>query len=141
MAFAPAMAAAMAAATPATTNRGSPMQPQHESAGDRAIRVFRQPPLRLNCAQAVAYAWASNEVAAEIERDDLMGHGGGGAPAGDCGALFAACQIAARRGGDPERVRTRFVDRHGSAACHELRANRVPCADCVRTAADLPGAQ
>lgn len=107
------------------------------SRGADAVRVFRQPPRRLNCAQAVAHAWASDEAAARRETDGLIGHGGGGAPSGECGALYAACQIAMRQGSDPEAVRRRFAAVHGVTTCHELRAQRVACAECVRTAADL----
>jgi len=64
-------------------------------------------------------------------------HGGGNAPEGECGALYAACQVAARRGGNPENLRRRFAAVHGHTACRELRARRVACAACVRSSADL----
>ena len=113
------------------------MHPQQESAGDRATRVYRQPPLRLNCAQAVAHALASDETATAVAATEHAGHGGGKAPGNECGALYAACQVAARNGNDVERIRARFAAQYGATTCHDLRAKRIPCVDCVRTAADL----
>ena len=53
-----------------------------ETPGARAVRVFRQPPHRLNCAQAVAHAWGSGDAAAQTEIARLGAHGGGNAPEG-----------------------------------------------------------
>lgn len=108
-----------------------------ESPGLKAVRAFRNPPHRLNCAQAVAHAWASDDAAASAAVAAHAKHGGGNTPDGECGALFAARQIATRRGGDPETLRRRFAAVHGHTTCRELRARRVACAECVRTAADL----
>jgi len=110
---------------------------EQESHGTKAVHVFRKPPHRLNCAQAVAHAWASDDAAASAAVAEHAKHGGGNAPDGECGALFAARQIATRRGGDPDNLLKRFAAVHGRTACRELRARRVACADCVRTAADL----
>ncbi len=107
------------------------------SPGTKAVQVFRKPPHRLNCAQAVAHAWAADESSANAAIAEHADHGGGNAPDGECGALYAACQVAARRGGDPENLRRRFAAVHGHTACHELRARRVACAECVRSSADL----
>ena len=117
------------------------MHPHQESAGGRATRVYRQPPLRLNCAQAVAHALAHDEAAATTAAAELAGHGGGKAPGNECGALYAARQVAARSGGDAERIRARFAAQHGATTCHDLRAKRIPCVDCVRTAADVAGVE
>ena len=113
------------------------MAPELQSPGSKAVNAFRKPPHRLNCAQAVAHAWGSDPVAAEAALAEHADHGGGKAPAGECGALFAACRVAARQGGDPENLRKRFAAVHGQTDCRELRARRVACEECVRVAADL----
>ena len=113
------------------------MAQEVQSPGIKAVNVFRKPPHRLNCAQAVAHAWTSDAATAQTAIAEHASHGSGKAPTGECGALFAACQVAKRQGGDPENLRQRFVAVHGHAACSELRARRVACEECVRVAAEL----
>ena len=104
------------------------------SAGDRAAAAFRTPPHHLNCAQAVAHAWAEGD--ASILADHGC-HGGGNAPGGECGALYAARCAAARSGGDADALGRQFTAIHGATTCRDLRARRIACSACVRTAADL----
>jgi len=104
----------------------------------RALAVFHQPPLNLNCAQAVAHAWQ-----AAVGKDDpsqlaaLKACGGGRAPGGTCGALHAAQLVLAETGGDPAALSRVFADRHGQVTCQELKRRGVSCATCVATACDL----
>ena len=119
------------------TNEIRPPVQATESPGLRAVSAFRKPPHHLNCAQAVAHAWASDPASAHAAIADHAAHGGGHAPAGECGALFAACQVATRHTRDTAAVRQRFAALHGHTTCRELRARRVPCAECVHTAAEL----
>jgi hypothetical protein len=57
---------------------------------EHALKVFRQPPERLNCAQAVLHAWREVAGDTSIALADLKPFGGGRAPDGLCGALRAA---------------------------------------------------
>jgi hypothetical protein len=99
------------------------------------LRYFRGQE-RYNCAQAILKTF---DVAAGlgpgcIERFSKLG--GGRAPGGECGALFAAKSMlaspSARR-----RVEDRFVAKCGAVACRAIRqGRRVSCQECVQVAAD-----
>ncbi len=100
-----------------------------------ALKVFRQPPERLNCAQSVLHAWREVSGKASLAVADLKPFGGGRAPEGLCGALHAACLIAPDRA---DALKTAFAARVGSLYCRELRrAGKNPCDVCVAHAADL----
>lgn len=100
-----------------------------------ALKVFRQPPERLNCAQSVVYAWREVSGDKSIALADLKPFGGGRAPDGLCGALHAACMIAPDRA---EALKHDFATRLGSIYCKELRAAKIhPCESCVLQATEL----
>jgi hypothetical protein len=100
-----------------------------------ALKVFRQPPDRLNCSQSVLYAWREVFGDTTITVADLKPLGAGRAPEGLCGAVYAACQLAPNRA---EELRAAFAARLGSLYCKEIRATKKhPCADCVAEAAEL----
>ena len=102
---------------------------------ENALKVFRQPPERLNCAQSVLHAWREVTGNTTIALDDLKPFGGGRAPDGLCGALHAACMVAPDRA---EALKQNFAARLGSLYCRELRAAKVhPCETCVGQAAEL----
>ncbi len=102
---------------------------------EQALKVFRQPPERLNCAQAVLHAWREVAGDTSIPLSDLTAFGGGRAPGGLCGALHAACLVAPRRA---ETLKSAFAARLGSLYCKELRAaGDHRCAVCVAEAAEL----
>jgi hypothetical protein len=102
---------------------------------EHALKVFRQPPERLNCAQAVLHAWREVSGDTSIALTDLKPFGGGRAPDGLCGALHAACVVAPDRTG---ALKQNFAVRLGSLYCKELRAAKVhPCETCVGQAAEL----
>ena len=102
---------------------------------EHALKVFRQPPERLNCAQSVLYAWREVSGDTAIALADLKTFGGGRAPDGICGALHAACMVAPGRA---EALKQNFAARLGSRYCRELRAAKVhPCESCVTQATDL----
>jgi hypothetical protein len=100
-----------------------------------ALKVFRQPPERLNCAQAVLHAWREVSGDTSIPLADLKPFAGGRAPAGLCGALHTACLVAPRQA---ETLKSAFAARLGSLYCKELRAaGDHRCAACVAEAAEL----
>ena len=100
-----------------------------------ALKVFRQPPERLNCAQSVVYAWREAFGDTAIAVADLKPFGAGRAPEGLCGAVYAACLLAPNRA---EELKAAFAARVGSLHCKEIRAAKQhPCADCVAQAAEL----
>ena len=102
---------------------------------EHALKVFRQPPDRLNCAQSVLYAWREVFGDTAITVAELKPFGAGRAPDGLCGAIYAACQLAPDRA---EALKAAFVARVGSIHCKEIRAaKKHPCAECVAQAAEL----
>jgi hypothetical protein len=102
---------------------------------EHALKIFRQPPDRLNCAQAVLHAWCEASGDTSIMLADVKPFGGGRAPDGLCGALHTACMLAPDRA---EALKQNFVARVGSLYCKELRAAKVhPCESCVVQVAEL----
>ncbi len=100
-----------------------------------ARHVFRQPPARLNCAQAVASAWAAKTGQNAHLVEELAGCGGGGAPGGVCGALHAVQRILTD-GTARQQAETAFAAAAGGALdCRGIRNARVACAECVGFAA------
>ncbi len=102
-----------------------------------ALAVFHQPPLRLNCAQAVAYAFAGDEAARAEAIEAYRSNGGGRTPDNECGALFAARRIVQQRHGDTDLLARRFTEKLGHSTCRALRQQQIPCTECVRAAAEL----
>jgi len=102
---------------------------------EQALKVFRQPPERLNCAQAVLYAWREVTGDTTIALAELKSFGGGRAPGGICGALHAACAVAPDQ---TESLKRKFAAQLGSLYCKELRAAKVhSCETCVIQATEL----
>lgn len=100
-----------------------------------ALKVFRQPPERLNCAQSVLHAWREVFGDTAITVPELKPFGAGRAPEGLCGAIYAACLLAPDRA---EELKAAFTARIGSLYCKGIRAARKhSCADCVAEAAEL----
>jgi hypothetical protein len=100
---------------------------------ERAIEYFHGAE-RDNCAQAV------HRSLNKFNRDqahticELAGAGGGRAPGGLCGALYAAKQVL------PEdrkaELRAYFEKHAGAVHCREIRrASRMSCRECVAAAA------
>jgi len=102
---------------------------------EHALKVFRQPPDRLNCAQSVLHAWREVVGDTALTVADLKPAGAGRAPDGLCGAVYAACLLAPNRA---EELKAAFAARVGSLCCKEIRAaKKHPCAECVAQAAEL----
>jgi hypothetical protein len=100
-----------------------------------ALKVFRRPPDRLNCAQSVLYAWREVFGETTMKVADLRAFGAGRAPDGLCGAVYAACELAPNRA---EELKAAFAVRLGSLYCEDIRAAKThPCVDCVAQAAEL----
>lgn len=98
---------------------------------EQALSVFRTPPCHYNCAQAVCAALGRRDLL-----EAMQFCGGGKAPGGMCGALYAAVESC-----PPEKrseLSRHFVDKLGYSTCHALKKEgRIPCPVCVATAASL----
>ncbi|GHT26325.1 hypothetical protein FACS18942_03600 [Planctomycetales bacterium] len=102
-----------------------------QTASEQAAAFFAQRPKQYNCAQAVAQTFG---------RDDLLKQlkscGGGKAPDGVCGALYAAMLLADED--QRESVKEQFLKEAGYLECKAIRQNgQTPCAGCVRCAAGI----
>ena len=102
---------------------------------NHALERFRRPPERMNCAEAVLYAYQKISGDTAIAISDMKPLGSGRAPGGLCGALHAACIVAPDKA---ERLKARFAEIAGSVVCKEIRrAKQHPCEFCVSEAAQL----
>jgi hypothetical protein len=100
-----------------------------------ALAVFHRAPENLNCAQAVSAAHQAVTGRQGSAVADFQLLGGGRAPDGECGALYAACHLAPEAAA---RLRTGFAARAGATGCRPLkRERRFPCTECVGLAAEL----
>lgn len=98
---------------------------------EKAVELFTAVPKLHNCAQAVAGGCGREDLVAE-----LASCGGGKAPGGFCGALYAACVISDEA--EKEEIISRFRKAAGAITCREIKTvTGYPCVECVRTAAGL----
>ena len=97
----------------------------------KATAVLRQPPLRLNCAQSVlALCGMEDRV------DEYASFGGGRAPGGLCGALYAALQLLPEERRDS--ARSTFAAEAGAEKCQEIKQGTgTSCQMCVAIATAL----
>ncbi len=94
---------------------------------EQALATFRQP---YNCAQTICMAFGREDLL-----EEMKACGGGRAPEGTCGALYGAMQVAPQQ---KEALMTAFCEKTGATQCRHLKSDlRVPCQDCVKTAAEL----
>lgn len=86
--------------------------------------------LRLNCAQAIFQAFNDNNQHAI---SDYAAFGGGNAPDGLCGAVYAAATISDNK----PAVMEQLTKSLGWTTCQELKQNRVSCLKCIEHSAEV----
>ena len=97
---------------------------------ESAVKVYLQVPKQYNCAQSVAKAFGQDDLL-----ETLQSCGGGKAPGGMCGALYAAMLLLPEE--KQEAARQSFQERVGHTLCKPIRQeNQTKCVDCVRIAAE-----
>ncbi len=101
------------------------------NAAEKALSTFREPPYMYNCAQTICAAFGREDLL-----EPMKACGGGKAPEGICGALYAAMTLA---GDKALELMEAFRSIHRACSCRELKGGtpRVACQDCVKTAATL----
>ncbi|NLW87239.1 MAG: C_GCAxxG_C_C family protein [Planctomycetes bacterium] len=100
----------------------------------RAVRAYEVD--KLNCAQSVLKAFIPEDQQGLQRVADAKGLGGGRAPEGRCGALYAASQLLDES--DGQALAQEFIAEAGSPACREIRKSRsLTCRQCVELAARL----
>ena len=98
---------------------------------EKALGFFTAVPKLHNCAQAVAAGAGREDL-----KDELAKCGGGKAPEGLCGALYAALLFAPAN--KHEEIKQKFVEKAGFLTCREIKTvSKFPCADCVALGAEL----
>lgn len=80
--------------------------------------MFRKPPLKYNCAQSVIHGYKAVRNDCALNPEDFQNQGGGKAPEGVCGALWAACCI---KPGWADEYRIAFKAKAGAIHCRELK--------------------
>jgi hypothetical protein len=91
---------------------------------------------KLNCAQSILRGFQDKKAVAEDKILAARALGGGRAPEGLCGALYAAMELAK----SPDSSKTladAFIQNAGSDKCREIRKlGKLTCEGCVRLAAE-----
>ena len=101
---------------------------------DKAAEYFHGKE-KYNCAQAVLKAFCDKYDISEKDIDSFQGYGGGRAPEGLCGALYAICYM---RPDLAPKLQKEFEKIVGAIHCRTIRRdNTTPCRECVRLAAEL----
>ena len=96
-----------------------------------ASEFFAEVPRRYNCAQSVAAGAGREDLTS-----DFAAMGGGRAPDGLCGALYAALQLLPEE--KQEAAREAFQAKAGSLYCREIKSGTgFSCAECVELAEKL----
>ena len=96
----------------------------------KAVDLYKQDFRPYNCAQAVAVGAGRADLV-----ETLRTCGGGLAPDGTCGALYAVLRMT-----PPclhEKIRREFVNVTGAETCRELNQIGTPCLQCIERAAEL----
>ncbi|MBF0331831.1 MAG: C-GCAxxG-C-C family protein [Candidatus Omnitrophica bacterium] len=92
---------------------------------------------KLNCAQAVVSAFKEKFDMSEDMIERFSAYGGGRAPDGQCGSLYAARVMLEKS--YPTRIKDCedvLLSSAGSLKCREIRAGRkLSCVGCVETVA------
>jgi len=98
---------------------------------NKAVEIYSRIPKTHNCAQSVAEGCDRHDLV-----ETLKTCGGGRAPEGLCGALYAALLINPQE--RHSAIREAFDKAAGSKYCNEIRTARTTsCARCVEIAAEL----
>lgn len=94
---------------------------------------------RMNCCEAVAYAFRDEIPLTAEELQSFSGYGGGRAPGGYCGAIYAAKYLLEKKGSPrAAEIDGIFTGLAGSPKCRDIKALRkVSCLACIEKAAEI----
>lgn len=92
-----------------------------------------------NCCQAVLKAYAGlTGMTDEYISAEFRKFGGGRAPGGMCGAIYAAVILLENKPDELKAIMAEFVTKASSDSCRGIRmAGRLPCRDCVELTGEL----
>jgi hypothetical protein len=94
---------------------------------------------KMNCCESVANAFKDRIPLPDEELKNYAQFGGGRAPGGDCGAVYAAKRLLETSGSqDSTKLVEIFKTAAGSTKCREIRAlKKLSCSGCVEKAAEV----
>ncbi len=102
----------------------------------KAIEYFHKKPQNLNCAQSILKSWQKDFNIDEKDINSFIKFGGGRAPYGLCGAVYAADHLLALI--NKPSIQDNFENKLAYKTCSELkRKGRVSCENCVEMADEL----
>lgn len=105
----------------------------------QAEDYFHLAPYNWNCAQAVHKAWQQH-TGLDDKQIELLYRpmGGGRAPSGICGAIYAVQTIVGEGSPEAEALTRAFTERMGGLTCQELKGKHGrPCSTLVAEASKL----
>lgn len=98
----------------------------------KSVELYHHPEFKFNCAQAIVYKWAESDAISDHLATDFKKFGGGNAPEGKCGALYAGLHILNGNDAAQQSLLAEFQTSSTSYACREIRgANKLNCKGCV----------
>lgn len=98
-----------------------------------ATELYHHPELKFNCAQAIAYKWAKSDVESHEMAVKFQKFGGGQAPEGACGALYAGLERLGNNSVAQGELKEQFKNVATSLSCREIRkVNQLSCKGCVQ---------
>ena len=107
------------------------MESPKNSLPEQAVGFYTQKPKQYNCAQAVAKAFGRDDLV-----EPLKSCGGGKAPDGLCGALYAALLLAGEE--RSEAIKEQFLKKIEHLECKVIRKSKqATCVDCVCRATEI----
>lgn len=95
---------------------------------------------RMNCAQSVISAFKEKYNLSADTVEAFGAYGGGRAPDGLCGALYAAMHILKENAGIEKcnELEGYFIAQAGSVKCREIRmCKKLSCLDCVEKSSEF----
>ena len=93
-------------------------------------------PEKWNCTQSIFKGFQKEFNIPDSRIAEIKVFGGGRAPEGICGALFAAEILLAEQG--KSSIKEKFKEKVGNITCLAIkREHKIPCRDCVRIADEL----
>jgi len=98
----------------------------------KATEYFHKKPDYFNCAQSILKSWQKELNIPEKDIDDFSSFGGGRAPSGLCGAIYAADYVLSLL--DKPSVQDEFIKKLNHLNCSALRKS---CVKCVEVADEL----
>jgi hypothetical protein len=102
----------------------------------KSEQFFHAKPENFNCAQAVLKGFQNELNISQEKIDSFRAFGGGRAPEGLCGALFAAETLLAESG--KPSVREEFAAEAGDITCRGIKTGtKTSCLQCAQIADKL----